>query len=172
MQQGARVRSRLLLTSALLAVCAQATGQTAPASSDWQELDVPPAPAFSDKGLLPLDMPASAALKFGVDPTTLVISKDGVVRYVVVATSSSGARNVMYEGIRCVTGEVKTYARQNSSGQWVSVAEPSWRPLHGGAAAAHALALARQGACSSRSATADSVAAIIKKLRQTSPDPR
>ena len=36
-----------------------------------------------------------------------------MVRYVVVATSDSGAVNAIYEGIRCDTGRFKVYARHN-----------------------------------------------------------
>jgi len=94
---------------------------------DWKEVDVPPPPAFNRDKLVPIDMPPHITLKLGVDPATLSISSDSVVRYVMVATSSSGTINAMYEGIRCMTGEVKVYARFSSSGQWRSVDNPQWR---------------------------------------------
>ena len=44
------------------------------------------------------------SLKFGVDPATIVITGDGVVRYVVVASNQEGgAINAFYEGVRCST---------------------------------------------------------------------
>lgn len=132
---------------------------------DWKETDVPPPPAFSRDKLVPVDMPPHVTLKFGVDPATLSITKDGVVRYVMVATSSSGNVNAMYEGIRCLTGEVKVYARYTSSGQWKAVDNPQWAPLNGNQPSKHALALARQGACEGRSATAASPTAIVQRLK-------
>lgn len=132
---------------------------------DWKETDVPPPPAFSRDKLVPVDMPPHVTLKFGVDPVTLSITKDGVVRYVMVATSSGGNVNAMYEGIRCLTGEVKVYARYTSSGQWKTVDNPQWAPLNGNQPSKHALALARQGACEGRSATAASPTAIVQRLK-------
>lgn len=150
-----------------------AIGQVPAASVDSQESDAPPAPAFSDKGLIAVATPAHMALQFGVDPNTLTITRDGVIRYVMVASSTTGVRNVLYEGIRCTTGEVKTYARKNAAGQWAPVSDPQWRALHGGnATTAHALALARQGACSGHTVGADSVGALVKKLRNWKPDPQ
>ena len=52
------------------------------------------------------------------------------MRYVVVATSTSGAVNAIYEGIRCNTGEVKVYARHNPDSGWKPARAAEWRPLH------------------------------------------
>ncbi|MDP2368963.1 CNP1-like family protein [Rhodoferax sp.] len=167
------MRSKFLLLLILLTGWTAAIGQAPTPGVDWQESDAPLAPAFSDTGLVPIAMPANAALQYGVDPNTLTITRDGVVRYVMVASSTTGVRNVMYEGIRCASSEVKTYARQNAAGQWAPVSEPQWRPLQGGnAVTAHAMALARQGVCSGRTVGADSAGALVKKLRYWKPDPR
>ncbi len=133
---------------------------------DWKEADVPTPPAFSTSQLLPIEMPSYVSLKFGVDPATLSITPDGIVRYVMVATNASGSVNAMYEGIRCATGEVKTYARSNASGVWTPVKEPPWRNLTDNLPSKHALALARQGACDGRAAAASSTADIIKALKR------
>lgn len=132
---------------------------------EWQEVPAPPPPAFGKAPLLPIEMPPYVSLRFGVDPSSLVITSDGIVRYVMVATSSSGAMNAMYEGIRCATGEVKTYALYGAAGQWTPVQDPKWRGLNDNMPSKHALALARQGACESPSSTARSVAAIINELK-------
>ncbi len=140
--------------------------------ADWQEIAVPPAPSFSKSALIGIDMPTYTALKFGVDPTTLTVTRDGVVRYVMVALSPSGSSSAMYEGIRCKTGEFKTYARFSSAGQWVDVKDSKWRPLNDNNTSRHALAMARQGACDGRSAAADNPAKIIyslKDLQKSSP---
>jgi hypothetical protein len=133
---------------------------------DWKETDAPTAPAFSTSQLLPLEMPSYVSLKFGVDPATLSITADGIVRYVVVAVNASGSVNAMFEGIRCATGEVKTYARTGTIGTWSYLKEPAWRNLTDNLPSKHALALARQGACDGRSTTASSTADIVKALKK------
>ena len=149
-----------------------AMAQVIDADPDWKEVDVPSPPALSQEPLIAVDMPIHVSLKFGVDPASLTISKDGVVRYVMVAKSASGATNTMYEGIRCSTGEYKTYARQGSGGQWSNAKDAQWRPLNDDNASRHALALARQGVCEGRSVAANNVAqiiAVLKNPQQKSP---
>lgn len=150
----------------LACVACSAFAQLAAEDPDWKETQAPPAPAFSTRKLVPLDMGSNQALKFGVDPATLSLSKDGVVRYVVVASSASGATNAMYEGIRCATGEFKTYARATTAGTWNTVEDPQWLSLYANIPSRHALALAEQGVCNGR-APANSVEAIIRQLTST-----
>jgi hypothetical protein len=133
---------------------------------DWKEGKVPAPPAFSTDKLLPLDMPPYVSLRFGVDPTTLTITADGIVRYVVVARNASGSITAMYEGIRCATGEAKTYARADNSGNWTIVKQPLWRGLDDNQPSKHALAFARQGACDGRATTASSNADIIRAMKK------
>jgi hypothetical protein len=116
----------------------------------WAEMEVPAPPAFSTAKLVDIDMGPNVALSFGIDPAAASIGKDGVVRYVVVAQSRGGASTAMYEGIKCDTGQVKTYARYNDN-KWSLTSNPEWRSLFNNAAYRHALALAKQGACSNTS---------------------
>jgi hypothetical protein len=139
---------------------------------DWKEVEVPAPPSFNKDKLIRIEMPAYVSLRFGVDPATLSVTADGIVRYVMVATSASGSATAMYEGIRCAAGEFKTYARYSSSGQWAPVADPQWRPLNDNNTSRHALAFARQGACDGRSAAASSVQAIVSALKTPVRDPR
>lgn len=142
-----------------------AVAQLASDDPDWKELDVQTPPAFSRENLIPLDMPSYVSLKFGVDPATLTVSADGVVRYVMLATSASGTVNAMYEGLRCGTGEFKTYARAGTSGVWGLIKEPQWRALNDSNISRHALALARQGACEGRTPGASTARGIIQRLK-------
>ncbi|MEO7129508.1 MAG: CNP1-like family protein [Rhodoferax sp.] len=157
-------RLERLAVALLMCVACGAMAQLSDQDPGWKETPVPPPPAIRTSGLLQLDMGRDTALKFGVDPASLVISKDGVVRYVMVASSASGAMNAMYEGIRCATGEFKTYARATTAGQWNEVQDPQWRSLYDNGLSRHALALANQGACIGRT-TARSVGAIVKALK-------
>ncbi|MDF1485887.1 CNP1-like family protein [Ramlibacter sp. H39-3-26] len=134
--------------------------------STWKEGDTPPPPGFNPDRLVAIEMPPFMALRYGVDPETVSIGADSVVRYVIVATSASGARNAVYEGIHCASGRVKTYAR--SSGTDWRVAESSdWRPI-GNVPYAHAFA--RQGACQG-AAPASSVRSLLRTLKGTQHEP-
>ena len=153
-----------LLAGCLLALISWNTwGGLVDIDPDWQETDAPPPPAFSRDKLIPVDMPLHITLKLGVDPGTLTITPDGVVRYVMVASSSSSF-TAMYEGIRCATGEVKLYARFSASGQWRAADNPKWRSMNDNQPSQHALALALQGACDGRSVAASSSAGIVQRL--------
>ena len=73
-------------------------------------------------------MGAAGGLRYAIDGATLSVDDKGVVRYVVVARSSSGAQNVSFEGMRCKSGEQRVYARQRADGTWGG--EPgAWRPI-------------------------------------------
>jgi hypothetical protein len=161
-----RLRLRVWLAAGWLVLATAAQAAMPVTDPDRKEADVPAAPAFSTSQLLPIEMPSYVSLKFGVDPATLTITPDGIVRYVVVAVNASGSVNAMYEGIRCATGEVQTYARTNASGAWTNLQEPHWRNLTDNLPSKHALTLARQGACDGRSAPANSTADIIKALKK------
>jgi hypothetical protein len=87
-----------------------------------------------------------------------------------VAVSPSGTVHATYEGIRCLTGESKVYARYSVNGHWLPIAEPQWKPLNSNQPSKHALALARQGACDGRAASAMTPAAIISRLKSPSAD--
>jgi hypothetical protein len=131
---------------------------------EWAETQVPPPPAFDVKKLVAVDVPGST-LAYGVDPASIQISKkDGIVRYVMVATSSSGARNVMYEGLRCSTGEFKTYSRYSPEGEWKPVSDAQWRSVFGNMPSKHALRFARAGACDGAT-SASTVDVLVSRLK-------
>ena len=92
----------------------------------WQEIqgELPPAPRDSD--LVPFNVSGASQYRFSVDGYTLSIGSDGVYRYVLVATSPEGSRNVTYEGIRCETGEKKLYATGQPNGSWVKSRSAAW----------------------------------------------
>jgi hypothetical protein len=113
---------------------------------DWKEAEAPPPPALRTEKLVPIDM-GSSVLRWGVDPASITIGNDRVVRYVVVARGQGGAVNALYEGLRCNTSEVKLYAR-HAGDKWVPASGADWKPLDiRDAATRHSLAIARNGAC-------------------------
>jgi hypothetical protein len=136
---------------ALVLAAAAAQAQVPADDPDWREVEAPPAPALKLQGLIALDIPGSA-LRFGIDPSSITVGEDGVVRYVVVATSSSGVVNAMYEGIRCGSGDFKLYARHTTDGGWKVVKNADWRSLWEQPVSRHTLVIARTGACNGHSA--------------------
>lgn len=123
------------------------SAQMPPPPPEWVEEKPSAPPAFAVDHLIPVDMPRYVSVEVGVDPATIAVGTDGVVRYVVVMRNASGANMATFEGLRCATDEVKTYARFSSSGQWVVVQVPEWKPINGNMPSKHAWAIARQGAC-------------------------
>ncbi len=80
-----------------------------------------PAPPV-DRDAVPFDVGGrdESPLRFAIDPKSVSIGKDNVVRYTVLITSKTGARNVNYEGLRCDTAERRIYATlRNDTNQWV-----------------------------------------------------
>lgn len=120
---------------------------------DWVEETVTSAPAFSKDQLIAIDMPQYVSIRVGVDPDSIVVGGDGVVRYVIVMRNATGNTSAVYEGIRCVTNEVKTYARLGASGTWSLQANPVWKSVADNMPSRHAQAFARQGGCQNRLAT-------------------
>jgi hypothetical protein len=136
-----------------ICVCACASRAQVPSDSpnQWVEETVGAAPTFATATLIPIEMPAYVSVKVGVDPDTVTVGSDGIVRYVVVMTNATGSVNAAFEGIRCATDEVKVYARQGSSGKWTTVAVQQWKSVNDHTPSRHAYAIARQGACNARS---------------------
>lgn len=146
-----------------------ALAQLATPDPDWKESEAPAPPALRLERLVPLEVPSSS-LRFGVDPNSVTLASDGVVRYVVVATGSGGAVNAFYEGLRCNTGEVKVYARHNPDSGWVPVRDAQWQPLHNVPHSRHSLHIARNGACVGHGPNGNA-AQIVRDLR-SGPDRR
>jgi hypothetical protein len=148
----------LVLGLALAASLAQA--QLLTVDADWREVEAPPPPALNLDGLIPFEIPRSA-LRFGVAPASVTLGSDGIVRYVVVATSDSGTVNGLYEGIRCSTGEHKVYARHNPGSGWVVARNGQWQAVQ---QVRHGLMIARSGVCVGH-APNQSVTKILSDLR-------
>jgi hypothetical protein len=133
---------------------------------DWQELQsVPPPATVSKSGLIPIEMPVFVSLRYELDPASLRIDQDGVVRYVVVATSGEGAKNVFFEGVRCRTQEFKTYARMQADGQWAPVQSAQWKSVFETTVSRHVRNLLRQGMCKGPLPGASTVRELTDLLR-------
>jgi hypothetical protein len=88
---------------------------------------LPPVPK-KDQDLLRFDVAPRTGLEYFVDPASISLPGEDIVRFTVVARSASAA-NVSYEGFRCITRQYKVYARTNRDGAWVAAKDPGWVPV-------------------------------------------
>jgi hypothetical protein len=96
---------------------------------DWREnAGTPPEFPQADR-LVEFHVSAGTTFRFFIDPKTLTVGDDGVIRYVLVARSASGAQNVWFEGIRCKTGELKQFATGRNDGSWAERRGAEWVPI-------------------------------------------
>lgn len=93
----------------------------------WSELQAQIPPYPKDGDLLRFDAGSATRHAFFVDPGSISIGEDGVVRYILVVRTAGGASNVTFEGMRCETREQKTYAMGHRDGSWARVRSPQWR---------------------------------------------
>lgn len=95
---------------------------------DWREADVPPPPPAGSGEMLAFFVSSASDYRFFIDSASLAPGRDGVVRYTLMVRSPLGAESVTYEGIRCATREVKTYAYGRTDRSW-SVRPGNWRRI-------------------------------------------
>jgi CNP1-like family len=137
---------------------------------DWKESEAPPPTALTFKGLVPFEVTNISNLEWALDPTAVTIVGDGLVRYVVVARSTSGVFNALYEVINCSKGELKTYARMvgketdADTKKWVAVQDHQWKSMYD-VPSKHAQVLAKRGLCTGNTA-AQTVNEIVTSLKR------
>lgn len=130
----------------------------------WAELQAQIPPYPKDGDLIRFDAGAATAHQFFLDPGSISIGEDGVVRYIMVVRTSGGARNVTFEGIRCETREQKTYATGHRDGGWARTRNPQWRRIEYREINRHHGVLYREFFCSGKSPQA-SVKDIVSRLK-------
>ena len=168
----ARIRSffRLGLVAALCLPLQAALAQ--PKIDDeekpWEEAQWAPPASFQLDKLRTFRLEQTTTMEFGIEPSTLQVGSDGVIRYVFVARSASGALNVLYEGMRCQTAETRIYARWDPSSGWrqsTGNSDASWQPLSFRGATRRQMFMARAGLCDGPTPNAP-VARMLRDLRQ------
>jgi len=95
-------------------------------SKQWQEIEVQLPAAPKQETLLPFYVSAATENRFFIDGATLTVGSDGVVRYVLLVLTPQGARNVTYEGMRCLTRERRIYASGRQDGSWSKARKNEW----------------------------------------------
>lgn len=114
------------------AVSASPTQEEESEGKAWAEKEVALPPYPKEIDLQPFRVGAIRDMQFLVDAKSLSIGQDGVIRYALVIISSSGARNVSFEGLRCETRERRYYAFGHSDGTWAKARSNQWQPIRGG----------------------------------------
>jgi hypothetical protein len=116
----------LLLVAMLAPVTVFADFEEDYESKQWQEIEVQLPAAPRQETLLPFYVSAATDNRFFIDGATISVGSDGVVRYVLLVLTPQGARNVTYEGMRCLTRERRIYASGRQDGSWSKARKNEW----------------------------------------------
>lgn len=131
------------MTSVRLRVALLFAAVASPAAGQWSgwdydrdelkkervEVQVKP-PAYPKEGnLLQFDAGAATQHRFLIDPESISVGDDGVVRYTLVVKTAGGSTNVSFEGMRCDSRELKVYAFGRRDGNWIPARDPQWRRI-------------------------------------------
>jgi hypothetical protein len=138
-------------------------------TTPWQELGValPVYPGDVDS-LLELHV-STGGLPYRVylDPASLATGEDRVVRYTAVLVSSTGIRNVTYEGLHCGKRNYRRFA-YGSGGKWHTMKDSSWLRISGTGAYQYRKLLYEQYLCDPTAVYHDA-AVLVRKLRYANP---
>ena len=134
----------------------------------WEEIKaiLPPAPKAED--MLPFYVGPTATQTFAIDSKSLSIGMDGVIRFTLIAASSSGAKNISYEGIRCASFEKKIYALGLNDGTWSSSRRDDWEGIERGNRNRQHAALALDYFCSNLT-IAGKEADMLQRIKYRTP---
>ncbi len=95
----------------------------------WVEIaaHLPTYPAAAN--LIPFEVSSATRNRHFIDAASISVGKDSVIRYTVVIEAAGGARNVVFEGLRCATGERRLYAYGHPDGSWSKARNAGWEPI-------------------------------------------
>ena len=160
----------LLASSAMAQVQSRQDDEENDKTKPWQELAVELPAAPDANALLHFAITPPTSQSFHIDPKTLTVGTDGVVRYTLVAKSSAGASSVSYEGIRCQSFEKKLYAFGRADGSWSRARRDEWQPIFKNAANRQHVTLAQDYFCRDGQ-LAGKATEIIDRIRNRRPLP-
>jgi hypothetical protein len=164
--------TRFFFHGLLLLVCVASTTAALAQNNNfvepppWAEVMQAPPAAFNLDKLIPVANPTRSNLSYSVAPDTVSVGSDKVVRYVIVAKSPRGAMNVLYEGVRCDTREVKAYASWRLDSGWRELSDAQWQELRN-ANSRHAHTMSNDAFCDVR-IVYGSADDIVQRLRKAS----
>jgi hypothetical protein len=138
------------------------------AEKPWQEIAAQLPAAPKQENLLPFYVGPTATQKFEIDLSSVQLGEDGVIRYVLVATSPSGAKNISFEGIRCETDERKLYAFGRPDGSWSRSRRDRWEEIDSAARNRQHAALAYDYFCENLTIAGDAQD-MVERIRYQRP---
>ena len=97
------------------------------AEAPWQEQleSLPSFPHAQD--LIPVRADeADPGYNYYIDVNSVSLATDEVLRYTIIIQSPHGASNIVYEGIRCATKEIKVLAYGTRDGRFARMTDPKW----------------------------------------------
>lgn len=95
----------------------------------WQELQAQLPPYPNADTSIEFIVSGATDNRFFIDPKSISVGEDGVVRYSLIIRSPSGVNNVSFEGIRCSSHEKKLYAFGRADGTWSRNKYARWTPI-------------------------------------------
>jgi len=95
----------------------------------WSEVAAQLPPYPKAESLIPFNVSSATSNQFFVDPGSISVGADKVVRYTVVIKAAGGATTVSYEGMRCETGERRLYAYGHPDGSWSKARNAGWEGI-------------------------------------------
>ena len=99
------------------------------ADKPWVELSAKLPPYPKAENLIEFDVSSATRNRHFIDTASISVGEDKVVRYTVVIEASGGAKNVLFEGMRCATGERRLYAYGQPDGTWSRARESGWEAI-------------------------------------------
>jgi hypothetical protein len=141
------------------------------ATKQWQEIAtrLPAVPTEGD--LIPFYVSPTTTFSFAIDANSLTVDSDGVLRYVLVSRSASGAQSISYEGIRCASGEFKLYAFGHPDGSWGRSRRDKWQTIVEQTSNRQHAALSKDFFCENKTISG-SAEEILRKMRTRPPSTR
>ena len=95
----------------------------------WSEVAVKLPPFPKDENLIPFNVSSATRNRHFVDANSISVGEDQVVRYTVVIEAAGGAKNVLFEGLRCESGERRLYAYGHPGGTWSKARNAGWEDV-------------------------------------------
>jgi len=132
----------------------------------WKESDVtiPPFPVSGDLIKVEVDR-VDMPFSFYIDSKNISsITNNDLIRYTVIIESDSGAKNVLFEGLRCQAGEYRTYAYGTYDNKFSKANVSNWQRITDTGFMAHRYNFYKHYMCNDLRAPY-SVSEIIRKIR-------
>jgi hypothetical protein len=95
----------------------------------WVEVAAQLPPYPKPENLVEFDVSSATRNRHYIDTQSISVGADDVVRYTVVVEAAGGARNVLFEGLRCATGERRLYAYGRPDGSWSKARNAGWEAI-------------------------------------------